>query len=188
MREHVGPTLDTLPAADCDFHDLLYFGSTDYDGYDRIADSPEALYGLYQPIREEWERSGQLPYWMGLDLLRGLLFLMAREDHMAGPIFLEPTDTPGQLNMGNLPDDLQAGYERPFRQVVEPSGPTSLAQSARSPETSGPRRAISIRSPRIAGFSGVGGRPRPTLRPTRPAGTGRCRPGTRPGPPSCRPG
>ena len=119
MREHIGPTLDTLPAADCDFHDLLFFGSTDYDGYNRIADSPEALYGLYQPIREEWERAGQLPYWMGLDLLRGLLFLMAREDHMAGPIFLEPTDTPGQLNMGNLPDDLQAGYERPFRQVVE---------------------------------------------------------------------
>jgi hypothetical protein len=44
---------------------------------------------------------------------------MAREDHMAGPIFLEPNDTPGVLNMGNLPSDQRAIYEQPFRQLVE---------------------------------------------------------------------
>jgi hypothetical protein len=110
--------LDPIPSTGCNFDEILEFAIT-YNGYDRIAGSPEALLDLYEPIRKKWKESGRLPDWAGLDLLRGLLFLMAREDHMAGPIFLEPTDTPGVLNMGNLPSDQRAIYEQPFRQLVE---------------------------------------------------------------------
>ena len=110
--------MDPIPAEGCDFDDILRFAIT-YNGYERIAGSPEALFGLYEPIKREWEESGRLPGWLGMDLLRGLLFLMAREDHMSGPIFLEPTDTSGVFNMGNLPSDQRAIYERPLRQLVE---------------------------------------------------------------------
>ena len=110
--------MDPIPSTGCNFDEILKFAIT-YNGYDRIAGSPEALLDLYEPIRKEWKESGRLPDWAGLDLLRGLLFLMAREDHMAGPIFLEPTDTPGVFNMGNLPSDQRGIYERPFRQLVE---------------------------------------------------------------------
>ena len=110
--------MDPIPSDDCEFDEILRFAIA-YNGYERIAGSPEALFRLYEPIRKEWEESGRLPDWAGLDLLRGLLFLMAREDHMAGPIFLEPTDAPGVFNMGNLPSDQLAIYEQPFRQLVE---------------------------------------------------------------------
>ena len=36
---------------------------------------------MYEPIRRVWKQTGEVPEWMGLDLLRGLLFLMFREDH-----------------------------------------------------------------------------------------------------------
>ncbi len=111
-------TLDQIPPPDCSFEEIIKFGNT-YHGYRMIASDPESLLALYEPIRTESQRSGSLPYWMGLDLLRGLLFLMVREDHMAGPIMLEPTNTPGVLNMGNLSDEAQKEYEQPFRAVIE---------------------------------------------------------------------
>jgi len=110
--------LAQVPPSDCSFEEIIEFGNS-YHGYRLIASDPESLLALYEPIRAELRRSGSLPYWMGLDLLRGLLFLMVREDHMAGPIMLEPTNTPGVLNMGNLPGEAQREYEQPFRAVIE---------------------------------------------------------------------
>ena len=92
-------TLEQLPASGCDFVEILEFAET-YDGYRRIAASPESLSAFYEPIRVEWDRSGVLPDWMGIDLLRGFLFLMYREDR-----FLESSR--------------HEGGEEPFRQVVE---------------------------------------------------------------------
>jgi hypothetical protein len=53
-------TLGQIPASDCDFEEILEFAAT-YDGYRRIAESPETLSAVYQPIRMEWRRSGALP-------------------------------------------------------------------------------------------------------------------------------
>ncbi len=36
---------------------------------------------MYDPIRRAWKQTGELPEWMGIDLLRGLLFLVFREHH-----------------------------------------------------------------------------------------------------------
>ena len=98
-------TLEQIPASDCDFEEILEFAAT-YDGYRRIAESPENLSAVYEPIRTEWRRSGALPDWMGIDLLRGFLFLMYREDH-----FGQPT--------GCLSEEEEAEHLEPFRQVIE---------------------------------------------------------------------
>ena len=97
-------TLGQIPASDCDFEEILEFAAS-YDGYRRIAESPETLSAVYQPIRMEWRRSGSLPDWVGIDLLRGFLFLMYRENH-----FVQP--------MGCLSEE-EVEHLEPFRQVIE---------------------------------------------------------------------
>lgn len=72
--------LSDLPSPKCSIFEALKFASR-YNGYERIALEPETLAEMYRPIQDQWERSGQLPEWMGIDLLRGLLFLLFREHH-----------------------------------------------------------------------------------------------------------
>lgn len=60
--------------------DALEFAAT-YNAYNQIAAEPETLSAMYHPIREAWSESGKVPEWVGVDLLRGLLFLMFREGH-----------------------------------------------------------------------------------------------------------
>ena len=98
-------TLKQIPGSDCDFEEILEFAAT-YDGYRRIAESPKNLSAVYEPIRMEWRRSGVLPDWMGVDLLRGFLFLMYREDHFGQP-------------MGCLSEEEEVEHLEPFRQVIE---------------------------------------------------------------------
>ena len=101
----VDPTLEQVPAPDCDLAEVIDFAAT-YDGYRGIAETPEGLTATYEPIRAEWRRTGMLPGWMGIDLLRGLLFLMYREDHFGS-------------SMGYLSEEEEVEYLEPFRQVVE---------------------------------------------------------------------
>lgn len=56
-----------------------------YDGYRRLASDPTALFDrLVRPMRDEFESAGSIPDWCGVDLLRGWLFFLQREDHHGG--------------------------------------------------------------------------------------------------------
>jgi hypothetical protein len=72
--------MSDLPAVSCSFEEALEFAAT-YNAYHQIAGEPETLSAMYEPIRRVWQQTGEVPEWMGVDLLRGLLFLMFREDH-----------------------------------------------------------------------------------------------------------
>lgn len=56
----------------------------EYNGYERLGRSPEALYRLVQPAHEQYQRTGRVPDWCGTDLLRGWAFYLARADRHAG--------------------------------------------------------------------------------------------------------
>ena len=60
--------------------DALEFAAT-YNAYNQIAAEPETVSAMYHPIREAWSKSSKVPEWVGVDLLRGLLFLRFREGH-----------------------------------------------------------------------------------------------------------
>ena len=72
--------MSDLPAVSCSFEEALEFAAS-YNAYHQIAGEPETLSAMYEPIRRVWQQTGEVPEWMGVDLLRGLLFLMFREDH-----------------------------------------------------------------------------------------------------------
>jgi uracil-DNA glycosylase len=55
-----------------------------YDGYRRLAATPEKLELLLRRARNYWATHGVLPDWCGVDLLRGWAFYLARADHQAG--------------------------------------------------------------------------------------------------------
>lgn len=62
-----------------------------YDGYRRLAGTPEALDRLIEPAREEWRRTGCVPDWCGVDFLRGWAFYTARADRHGGGYGLDPS-------------------------------------------------------------------------------------------------
>lgn len=55
-----------------------------YDGYRRLASSPEMLASLLDGAREDYRHQGRVPDWCGVDLLRGWAFYLAREDRHRG--------------------------------------------------------------------------------------------------------
>lgn len=55
-----------------------------YDGYSRLAASPEQLREVLDPAWQEFEATGRIPNWCGVDLLRGWAFYMARAYRFAG--------------------------------------------------------------------------------------------------------
>lgn len=55
-----------------------------YDGYARLAASPDTLEGVLRSARDSYSRHGRVPDWCGVDLLRGWAFYLARADHQAG--------------------------------------------------------------------------------------------------------
>ncbi|QVI26748.1 hypothetical protein MN2019_21115 [Mycolicibacterium neoaurum] len=55
-----------------------------YNGYERIARSPEALNGVVQPLLREFNRTRKIPEWAGVDLLRGWAFYIARAHRFSG--------------------------------------------------------------------------------------------------------
>lgn len=55
-----------------------------YDGYARLASSPGDLEALLDPVRLGYDRTGRVPEWCGVDLLRGWCFYLARRDRFRG--------------------------------------------------------------------------------------------------------
>jgi hypothetical protein len=49
-----------------------------YNGYERIAGDTGQMAGLYRYVGEQFEKEGQIPGWVGVDLLRGWAFWQAR--------------------------------------------------------------------------------------------------------------
>ena len=86
--------MSDLPGVGCSIEEALEFAAT-YNAYNQIASEPETLSAMYEPIRRVWKQSSEVPEWMGVDLLRGLLFLMFVEDHFGVP---EPNSTLRQMH------------------------------------------------------------------------------------------
>ena len=63
-----------------------------YSAYERLAggqQGPRALARLLEPAWREFERTGRVPEWCGVDLLRGWAFYLAREDRFDGGYLLD---------------------------------------------------------------------------------------------------
>ncbi len=60
-----------------------------YDGYRRLAASPEKLERLLRSARNSYRTHGVAPNWCGVDLLRGWAFYLVRADHFSGGGTLE---------------------------------------------------------------------------------------------------
>lgn len=56
----------------------------EYNGYDRVARSPERLGAVLEPLREEFQRTRVIPDWAGVDLLRAWAFWCARSHRHSG--------------------------------------------------------------------------------------------------------
>lgn len=55
-----------------------------YDAYARLAATPEALWALIEPAHRHLRRTGEMPGWCGVDLLRGWAFLLTRPERPRG--------------------------------------------------------------------------------------------------------
>lgn len=55
-----------------------------YDGYTRLASSPENLETLLEGPRASFRANGRIPDWCGVDLLRGWAYYLVRADRHAG--------------------------------------------------------------------------------------------------------
>jgi hypothetical protein len=55
-----------------------------YDGYARIAATPEALWAVVEPAHRHLKQTGEVPGWCGVDLLRAWAFLLTRDDRPPG--------------------------------------------------------------------------------------------------------
>lgn len=55
-----------------------------YDGYRRLASTPQRLSKLIQPVRNSYGAHGRVPDWCGVDFLRGWAFYLVRADRHSG--------------------------------------------------------------------------------------------------------
>ncbi len=75
-----------------------------YDGYARLARTPERLAEILEPARQEYRRSRRVPEWCGVDLLRGWAFYLTRADRHGGGY--------GLMEGGPMVDEWRAVLER----------------------------------------------------------------------------
>lgn len=75
----------SCPGPDAPLDNLLEFAGS-YHGYRRLGGDPSALRDIVEPVLRELETSETIPDWAGLDLLRGTLFLIARQCHHWGEV------------------------------------------------------------------------------------------------------
>ena len=54
-----------------------------YDGYKRLAGEPRYLEAVVDVARNEYRRTGRVPSWCGVDLLRGWAFTLHRIGHFS---------------------------------------------------------------------------------------------------------
>ena len=65
-----------------------------YDGYERLARSPDALEALLAPARRDFRSQHAVPAWCGVDFLKGWAFYIAREDrHATGGYSISDPDS-----------------------------------------------------------------------------------------------
>lgn len=55
-----------------------------YQAYERITDRDDLRHVIYEPIRDATTRLGDIPEWVGVDLLRGWAFYIARGHRWSG--------------------------------------------------------------------------------------------------------
>ena len=56
----------------------------EYNGYARLARTPENLARILEPAWQEYRRTNRIPEWCGVDLLRGWAFYLTRADRHGG--------------------------------------------------------------------------------------------------------
>jgi len=56
----------------------------EYDGYARLAGSPQALATLLETAWRQYHQTGRVPEWCGVDILRGWAFYLTRADRHGG--------------------------------------------------------------------------------------------------------
>lgn len=74
-----------VPGPRADKQSLIEFAST-YNGYDRLNSDASELQRLFQPFEAEFQNTGRVSPSLGLDLLRGWLFALFRQDYFSGGI------------------------------------------------------------------------------------------------------
>jgi len=78
---------ETAPLMPSSFEDMMLTQiewAHEYNAYGRLGGSPEALEQLLGPAWREYRRTGRIPEWCGVDLLRGWAFYLTRADHHHG--------------------------------------------------------------------------------------------------------
>lgn len=55
-----------------------------YNGYERLAHTPEGLDAVLTPLTEAYRTTGSVPEWAGVDLLRGWAFYCYRAHRWSG--------------------------------------------------------------------------------------------------------
>lgn len=81
----MGLVLVRAPVIGCPLDELLSFALT-YDGHRRLADSPEELHNVVQPVLDLLAERDDVPSTAGLDLLRGSLFYLQRASRHSGDV------------------------------------------------------------------------------------------------------
>lgn len=112
-----------------------------YNGYERIASSPEALNGIIQPLLREFNRTRKIPEWAGVDLLRGWAFYVARAHRFSGgwdPIWDEHPEFAAILDAIDAHPN-STGSDRPPRRAgqgnVKSGHRAKLDSESRNPST-----------------------------------------------------
>ncbi|CAB4934406.1 unannotated protein [freshwater metagenome] len=90
-----------------------------YDGYARLAATPDALTELLDPARRAWLDTGGIPDWCGVDLLRGWMFWLARADYFGGS---DPDEWAALAVALSRHPDAQPADRPPVPRGVDPDG------------------------------------------------------------------
>jgi len=75
-----------------------------YNGYARLALTPEHLVQILEPAWHEYRQTNRVPEWCGVDLLRGWAFYLTRADRHGGGY--------GLMERGTMIDEWRAVLER----------------------------------------------------------------------------
>lgn len=67
-----------------DYEAALINWAQRYNGYERIAEDHEHANPIFEPLQEKLLESGEIPRWIGVDLLRGWAFFIARGHRWSG--------------------------------------------------------------------------------------------------------
>lgn len=107
-----------------------------YNAYDRIAGgdaSPGALEQILASARREWRRTGEVPQWCGVDLLKAWVFYLTRADrHEGGYILSEGGSALAEWDAVFLRIGAHAGTrpdERPPLASLRPAGPRAATST-----------------------------------------------------------